>query len=84
MLRNVRKTDKQGNPLEEPAEHQQDDLRVCCEYWISRHPTWIEPPDSVDRAKEPGLRAWEKWLKEQDEKYGKSRTDGSIPIGIAG
>jgi hypothetical protein len=84
MLRNVRKTDKQGNPLEEPAEHQQDDLRVTVEYWLSRHPTWIEPPESIDRSKEPGLRAWEQWIKEQDERLGKSRTDGSIPIGIAG
>ena len=84
MLRNVRKTDKHGNPLEEPADHQYDDIRVCVEYWLSRHPTWVEPPMIADASKDHGLIAWERWHKSLDEKYGKVNADSSIPIGIVG
>lgn len=82
MLKNVRKTDKHGEPLEMPADNQRDDLRVCVEYWLSRNPTWIEPPISALRSKDPGLVAWEKHLAYMDEKYGKKTSDNSVPIGI--
>ena len=83
MLRNVRKTDKHGEPLEMPADHQRDDQRLCLEYWLSRHPTWIEPPVSIERSKDSGLIAWEKHLTQMEEKYGKSKSDNSVSIGIA-
>lgn len=85
MLRNVRKTDKHGNPLEEPADHQYDDLRVCVEYWLSRHPQWIEPPVSAERLKDPGLLAWERWNKSMEERYGKTPfgMGNSVSCGIA-
>ena len=83
MLRNVRKTDKHGNPLETPADNQRDDLRVCVEYWLSRHPTWVEPPKSFERSKDPGLRAWEQHLAEMDSKYPPRNTDKSIACGMA-
>lgn len=84
MLRNVRKTDKHGNPLEEPADHQQDDLRVCVEYWLSRSPSYVEPPISAERMKDHGLIAYERWMKQMEEKYGPAgRQDSSIAIGIA-
>ena len=83
MLRNVRKVDKHGDPLEFPRDNQNDDARVCVEYWLSRNPTWIEPPASSERSKDPGTRAWERHLAEMDEKYNKQPGDRSISIGIA-
>lgn len=55
----------------------------CVEYWLSRHPTWIEPPHSAERSKDPGLLAWERHLAEMDEKYPQRSTDQSIACGIA-
>lgn len=55
----------------------------CVEYWLSRNPTWIEPPVSVERSKDSGVLAWERHLAQMDEKYGKSKSDNSVSIGIA-
>ena len=41
---NVRKLNKEGEPLEEQADKQRDDVRVCLEYFMSRHPQYKEPP----------------------------------------
>lgn len=78
MLRNRRKTDNAGNPLEEPADKQVDDLRVCVEYWLSRQPTYVKPPESASAIVDPGTRAW----RERMEAFGSRRQDQSVPIGI--
>jgi len=81
MIRNRRKTDNAGNPLEDPADRQVDDLRCCLEYWISRHPTYVEPPASTDDIVDAGTRAWRQRMSEH--KSWQSRQDQSISIGVA-
>lgn len=41
---NVRKLNKEGEPLEKPQDNQKDDVRVCLEYYMSRRLTYKEPP----------------------------------------
>lgn len=81
MTRNRRKTDNQGNPLEDPADKQVDDLRCCVEYWLSRHPTYVEPPQSADQILDANTRAWKERLNEAQSR--RSREGSSIPVGIA-
>lgn len=79
MLRNRRKTDNAGNPLEEPADKQTDDCRVCVEYWVSRHPTYVEPPTSPESMTSANSRAW----KARMEEFKRSNSrDQSVSIGI--
>lgn len=81
MTRNRRKTDNQGNPLEDPADKQVDDLRVCVEYWLSRHPTYVEPPKSEMDMLDPGTRLWKQRMEEFSKL--KSNESSSISIGVA-
>lgn len=81
MLRNVRKQDKHGNPLEEPEDKQIDDLRLCVEYWMSRHPTYVEPPESPDAALDPMTREWKKRMQQFEAM--KAQGSQAIAIGIA-
>lgn len=85
MTRNVRKQDKLGNPLEEPADHQMDDLRVCVEYWLSRHPKWVEPQNANVDLTDPGVQLFLKKQKEwEKEKLEMSFSqDNSVSIGIS-
>jgi len=82
MRRNIRKTDPDGNPLEEPAGHQKDDLRVALEYWVSRTPRYFAPPvQSVGRT--PGIARYEAH-KEWSKMYGPQESnDHSIPLGVS-
>lgn len=58
---NVRKTTPDGEPTEEPAANQVDDLRVCLEYWISRRPThYAHDVDDRSQDDDPGLLAWKR------------------------
>ncbi len=85
MIRNVRKQDKMGNPLEEPADHQIDDLRVCVEYWLSRHPKWVEPHSEGFDISDPGVKIFMEKMKaiEQDKLNRGLFEDNSIAIGAA-
>lgn len=56
MRTNVRKTDRDGNPTEEAADNQIDDLRDCLEYWASRRPTYVRPPAVVHLDNDPIYR----------------------------
>jgi hypothetical protein len=80
MRRNIRKCDPEGNPLEEPAGHQKDDLRVALEYWISRSPRYYAPP-VMSRGRTPGISRYEAH-KEWSRLHGQvEKEDHSIPLG---
>lgn len=85
LTRNTRKQDRQGNPLEEPADHQLDDLRECTEYWVSRHPKWVEPQNPGVDITDPGTRLFlqkmKEWEKESLEMA--ATKDNSVSIGIS-
>lgn len=82
MTRNIRKCDPEGNPLEEPAGHQQDDLRVCLEYWISRMPRYCAPP-VMGKSRTPGMATYEAF-KEWSRIHGsREPEDHSIPMGLS-
>lgn len=84
LLTNTRKLDKQGEPLEVPADHQKDDLRVCLEYFVSRHPTYKEPPIG-SKPDDPTMKRYHQYREEMMRKgYGKKPTDGSVLCGAAG
>lgn len=45
--------------LDKPAKGQKDDLRNCLEYWLSRRPTYVEPPRADVNLGGPGMKAYE-------------------------
>lgn len=83
MKRNVRKTDREGNPLEAELENQINDLRVCVEYWLSRHPQYVEPPVSDKLLFDPGYQQYlaKKKFHEQFHKQAPSSEDRSVNVG---
>lgn len=46
--------------LDKPASGQKDDLRVGLEYWGSRYPTYVAPPDAPKFDGGPGMQAYKK------------------------
>ena len=62
-------------PLDKPALRQKDDLRRALEYWISRHPKYVEPLPPVLQ-KSPGQRFWESL-----QSRSKAKTKSTINIG---
>lgn len=81
LKRNIRKTDRDGNPLEAAEDRQFDDLRCCLEYWVSRHPTYVEPPTVARTRNDPGYEAWleKKKIYEQRKKH--TPTPQGVPCG---
>lgn len=45
--------------LERAAKGQQDDLRNCCEYWLSRAPIYVPPSEMSHAMAGPGMRAYQ-------------------------
>lgn len=68
--------------LEKPADHQKDDLLVCLEYFASRDPVFVDPPNT-GQMKSPGEYAYQA---EQDfwnakRNNGAGNTRGVITLG---
>jgi hypothetical protein len=59
-------------PTKKPA-RQKDDAREGLEYWLSRNPTWVEPPKSL-AAQQP---QWELY-KSLEERFKKQKNPGNI------
>lgn len=81
---NVRKTDRDGEPLEEEGNNRENDLRKCLEYWLSRHPRHVEQP-RTGLADPPGVRRWkasraERMARKEKQPGGKST---GINIGMS-
>ncbi len=81
---NVRKLDKEGNPLEEAQDHQKDDVRECLEYYLSRHPTYKEPP----AGNRPGNLTMARYHQFRTESLragnGRKPKEGNIACGVSG
>lgn len=81
---NVRKTTPDGEPTEEAANNQVDDLRVSLEYWISRKPTFVSRIDhiAIDKPDECTDPAYLAWKKRKQEAERSRRVAGSETIMI--
>lgn len=82
MNTNVRKTTPDGEPTESCADHQVDDLRDCLEYWISRRPTYMEPPESKVARMDPGVLAYERHIQDYMDRKSRSPKTKTIEVGV--
>jgi hypothetical protein len=64
--------------LEKPAKGQRDDVRTALEYWASRNPRYIEPPEVEPTTGGPGLRVFESLTKRFANK---DDDDGTVHFG---
>ena len=58
LMANVRKTTRDGEPMEIPADNQVDDMRVTLEYWISRRPSHHVHAVDIEEGVDPGILAY--------------------------
>lgn len=70
---NVRKTTRDGEPMEEAAANQIDDLRVCLEYWISRRPTFQQHLGQETEVHSPAMGAYLKNMSDAKERQQRER-----------
>jgi len=79
---NVRKTTPDGEPTEEQADNQVDDLRHTLEYWISRRPTWLMRADDTPEHLDPADEAYAELRRLHERYQEKKPTQQSIAIGV--
>lgn len=79
IKKNIRKVDRSGEVLEDPIDRQIDDLRVCMEYWLSRHPTYVEPKAIQEQKNVAGL---DLYLKLKAEFSAGKKGNRSVSIGV--
>lgn len=81
LERNLKKIEKGPNGetvvVEKPASGQKDDLRAALEYWASRYPKYVEPPEVHVAAGGPGMRAYNKI----QEMFGRKKPEGRVYCG---
>jgi hypothetical protein len=79
---NVRKTTPDGEPTEVAADNQVDDMRETLEYWISRRPTYFEPPVVARDVRSPAQIAHDHIVNEFMENKARQPTTQTLNIGI--
>lgn len=85
MLTNKRKLDVTGEPTEHPADNQRDDVRVCLEYTLSRHPKYRSPPVFKWSDLPPAMRRYRELQEEYEHKQkasSQSSDDESVLLGM--
>jgi hypothetical protein len=83
MSSNVRKTDPEGRPLEQPADNQPDDARCCLEYWISRRPTYRHRAGGKPDVMDPAEAAYRRIVRDWEDRRARQGPGGkTIEIGV--